>query len=128
MTETYKHPIHTGAVMQLQELQAGLDRIILKTAEQVTSEYESAAATEDKMEEALQEQEEVALELNRTSIPYNVLRQDVGADRALYGSVLTRLKETDVTKEFSQDAIRLVSHPLLPERPVSPDQKANPAA
>jgi succinoglycan biosynthesis transport protein ExoP len=123
LTETFKHPIHTGATMQLQELKAGLDRIVLKTAEQVTSEYESAAATEEKMEAALQDQEDVALEQNRTSIPYNALRQDVESDRSLYESITTRLKEGDMSKDVAQDAIRVVSHPLLPERPVSPDKK-----
>jgi succinoglycan biosynthesis transport protein ExoP len=122
-TEIYKHPMRSGAIMQLQELEAGLNRIILETAEQVTSEYESAAATEDKMKAALQEQEELAIELNRTSIPYNILSQDVEADRALYESILTRLKESNVSKDVAPDAIRVISHPLLPEKPISPNIK-----
>ena len=120
LTEMYKHPIHTGAINQLHALKAALDQLILKTAEEVTSEYESAAAEETKMEEAFLKQEKAALRLSKMSISYNVLRQEVDSDRALYESFLTRLKETDATKDAVQDAIQVVSHPLLPERPVAP--------
>jgi polysaccharide biosynthesis transport protein len=120
LNEMYKHPIHTGAIKQLQQLKANLDRTILHAAQEVTSAYDSAAATEKKMEEALQKQDGAALQLSKMSIPYNVLRQEVDADRALYEAVLTRLKETDATKDAVQDAIAVVSHPLLPDRPVSP--------
>jgi succinoglycan biosynthesis transport protein ExoP len=120
LTEMYKHPIHTGAIKELDALKAGLDRLILKTAEEVTSEYESAAAAEKKIEEALQNQEKAALQLSKLSISYNVLRLEVDSDRALYESVLNRSKETDATKDVIQNAIAVVSHPLLPDRPVVP--------
>jgi polysaccharide biosynthesis transport protein len=120
LTDMYKHPIHTGAVKQLQQLKASLDSTILQVAEEVTNAYDSAAANEKKMEEALREQDRAALELSKMSITYGMLRQEVDSDRALYESVLNRSKETDATKNVVQDAIAVVSHPLLPERPVSP--------
>jgi polysaccharide biosynthesis transport protein len=122
LNETYKHPFRTGAIGQLQQLKVNLDRTILHAAQEVTNAYDSAAATEKKMEEALQNQDEVALQLSRMSIPYNVLHQEVDADRVLYESVLNRLKETDATKDAAENAIHVVSHPLLPERPVSPNK------
>lgn len=125
LTQMYKsgHPIHTAALKQLEELRAGLDRLISKAAEEVTNAYDSATATEKKMEDAVEEQERIALQQGKTSILYNVLRQEAESDRALYESVLTRLKQTDVAKDAAQDEVRVVSHPLLPERPVAPDNK-----
>src|SRR4029077_19348324 len=120
LNEMYKHPIHTGAIKQLDQLKASLDRTILQAAQEVTSAYESAAATEKKMEEALREQNRTALELGKMSISYGVLRQEVDSDRALYESILNRSKETDATKNAVQDTIRVVSHAPLPDRPVSP--------
>jgi polysaccharide biosynthesis transport protein len=120
LTETYKHPLHTGAIRQLHELKAALDREALAAAEVLASAYESATATEQKMEEALQKQEKVALELNKVSIAYSVLLREAETDRALWESVLARLKETDVAKGVQQDPIRIVSRPLLPDRPVWP--------
>ena len=84
MTEMYKHPIHTGPVKQLQQLKASLDRKILQAAQEVTSAYDSAAANEKKMEQALQEQDGAALERSRMLISYNVLREETDSDRALY--------------------------------------------
>jgi polysaccharide biosynthesis transport protein len=120
LTEIYKHPFHTGAIRQLQQLKADLDRKLLKSAEVLASAYESAAATEQKMEEALQKQEQAALELNKVSIAYGVLQREVETDRVLWESVLARLKETDVARSVQQDTIRIVSRPLLPDRPVWP--------
>ncbi|MBV8279668.1 MAG: polysaccharide biosynthesis tyrosine autokinase [Verrucomicrobia bacterium] len=120
LTEMYKHPIHTGAVKQLQQLKASLDRTILQAAREVTNAYDSAAANEKKMDEALQEQDRAALQLSKMSISYDMLREEVESDRALYESVLNRSKETDATKNAVQDTIAVVSHPLLPDRPVSP--------
>jgi capsular exopolysaccharide synthesis family protein len=113
-----------SAVRQLDELKAGLNRAILKAADELTSAYNSAVVTEGKMQKALQEQKDATLAFNKASIAYNLLRQGVESDRALYNSVLTRLKEIDVLKEEnSQDAIRIISHPLLPERPIAPNKK-----
>jgi polysaccharide biosynthesis transport protein len=120
LNEMYKHPIHTGPVMQLQQLRASLDRTILQAAQEVTNAYDSAAANEKKLEEALREQDRAALELSKLSISYDMLRQEVESDRALYELVLNRSKETDATKNAVQDSIQVVSHPLLPERPISP--------
>jgi polysaccharide biosynthesis transport protein len=120
LTEMYKHPIHTGAVKQLEQLKARLDTTILQAAQEVTSAYDSAAANEKKLEEALREQDGAALQLSKVSIAYNMLRQEVDSDRALYQSVLNRSKETDATKNAVPDSIQVVSHPLLPEQPFSP--------
>jgi polysaccharide biosynthesis transport protein len=120
LNEIYKHPFRTGAIEQLQQLKANLDWTILHAAKEVTNAYDSAVATEKKIEEALQNQDEIALQLSKLSIPYEALRREADADRALYESVLNRLKETDATKDAVQDAITVVSHPLLPERPIGP--------
>jgi polysaccharide biosynthesis transport protein len=120
LDEMYKRPLHTGPVKQLQQLKASLDRTILHVAQEVTNAYDSAVAAEKKMEEALMEQEKAALQLSKMSISYNVLREEVDSDRALYESVLTSLKETDATKDNPQDAIQVISHALLPEQPVAP--------
>ena len=49
------------------------------------------------MNEALKEQEQFALELNKIAIPYNVLQREVDSDRAMYDAVNARLRETNVS-------------------------------
>jgi polysaccharide biosynthesis transport protein len=58
----------------------------------VIKSYEAAKTTEAKLNVALQEQEQAALKLNKIAIPYNALVREDETDRALYESLLTRMK------------------------------------
>jgi capsular exopolysaccharide synthesis family protein len=117
-----EHPNYKQAEGELMELRAGLDRAIQRGAEVVASSHAAAVETEKRMAEALKEQGLDSLGLSKIAIPYNALLRDVEADRTLYESVLTRLKETDLTKGVTQSPIRVVSRPLLPERPIKPNK------
>lgn len=115
-----KHPRFIQAVSQLQESKDGLGRSAMKVAESLGNSLDSARGTEQKLETALKEQEQKALELNKMSIEYNVLAREVESDRALYNSVMGRMKETDVTRGLKQEQFRIVESPIVPERPVKP--------
>src|SRR6266853_1390671 len=101
-----KHPKYIQAQSQLQELKDGLFRTATHAAESLGNSLESTKETEKKLEEALHGQEQKALGLNKMSISYNVLSREVDTDRALYNSVLSRLKETDVTRGLKQEQFR----------------------
>ncbi len=121
LQERYKsgHPKFIETASELKNLQTALGRAIQKAREGIESSYQAAVLTERKLDEALRQQQKAALELNKISIPYAVLVRDTEADRALYNSVLTRFKETDVTAELAQNPVRVVARPLLPDRPIS---------
>jgi succinoglycan biosynthesis transport protein ExoP len=121
LKERYKsgHPKFIEAASELQNMRMALERAIRKACEGIESSYQAAVLTERKLDEALRQQQKAALELNKISIPYAVLVRDAEADRGLYNSVLTRLKETDVTAELAQNPVRIVARPLLPERAIS---------
>ncbi len=121
LKERYKfgHPKLIQAQSELQNLRTGLERAILKARDVIVSSYQTAMLTEGKLNEALEQQQKAALALNKLSIPYAVLARDTDADRALYNSVLTRLKETNITAEIAQNPVRVVARPLVPERPLN---------
>ena len=125
MKERYQslHPKFIETQNEIQNLRVALDQSILKARDVIESSYQAALLTERKLEEALQQQQKAALELNKISIPYEVLARDTDADRALYNSVLTRLKETDITANLAQNPVRIVARPLLPDRPISSKRK-----
>ncbi len=120
LKERYKpeHPKYVEAESELQNLRFALNAAVRRAGDVLTSNYQSASVTEEKLDEALREQQKRALELNKIAIPYTVLARDAESDRALFDSVLTRLKETKITSEISQDPIRVVARPLLPDVPV----------
>lgn len=122
LAQRYKpeHPRYRQAAGELATLKNDLEDSARKAAQVLAATYDAAQLNERKLEEALADQQKLALELNKIAIPYAVLARDMESDRALYDSVLTRLKETDITKDIAQDAVRVVSRPLLPDRPVKP--------
>jgi len=115
-----KHPKYIQAHSQLAEWHNALHKTVLELPETIRSAYESAKVAEAALEQALREQEAAALELSKQAIRYNVLLRDVETDRAMYQAVLSRIKETDVTKEMKPSAVRVVQPATVPERPAKP--------
>jgi succinoglycan biosynthesis transport protein ExoP len=108
------------AQSQLKGLQQSLNRTLVKVGSMVIKSYETAKSTESKLKAALEEQEQAALELNKIAIPYNALVRDVETDRALYESVLTRMKVTNVAKGIWDNNIRVIETPFVAARPAKP--------
>ncbi len=113
------HPKLIQATSQLEAQRAELASAISNAAKSIESSYNAAKETEAKLEKALNDQERSALELNKLAIPYNVLQREVEGDRALYASVVNRMKETDVVRSVQQDNILIKAPALLPDKPVS---------
>jgi capsular exopolysaccharide synthesis family protein len=122
-----KHPKYIQAHSQLAEWQNAFRKAVLEVPQTIRSTFENARVAETALEQALKEQETAALELSKQSIRYNVLLRDVETDRAMYQSVLSRIKETDITKEMKPSNVRVIQVAALPEKPVKP-QKVRVAA
>jgi polysaccharide biosynthesis transport protein len=116
------HPKYIEAQAQIKDLKQNLNRTLLGAGDLVTKSYEAAKTTEDKLLAELKDQEEAALELNKIAIPYNVLVREVESDRALYDSVLRRMKETNVTKNLGDNNIRVIESPLVAAGPSKPSK------
>ncbi|MBA3961436.1 MAG: polysaccharide biosynthesis tyrosine autokinase [Chthoniobacterales bacterium] len=117
-----EHPKFLEAQSELAQVTADLNKTILKAGETIGSAYEVATVNEHKLEDALRAQEKLSLALNKIAIPYSGLEREVESDRALYQSILTRLKETDVTKALEKSPIRVVEPARVPSRPVRPNK------
>jgi capsular exopolysaccharide synthesis family protein len=74
------------------------------------------------LDQALVEQQGAALEMNKKAIHYDVLARDVESDRALYQTVLNRIKENTVIKDLKTSNIRVIEKAEIPDRPVKPNK------
>ena len=110
------------AESQTRGLQQALDRTLLNAGNMVIKSYEAVKTTEAKLNAALREQEQAALELNRIAIPYNALVREVETDRALYESLLTRMKLGSVAKGVWENNIRVIEFPFVSNKPVKPSK------
>lgn len=117
-----RHPKHIAAVSLIRELQNSLQSALSTAGEKLQRSYAAARETELRFEEALKEQEKEALELNKLSIPYNVLEREVESDRAMFQSVLARAKETSVSQNIDSTPIRIVEEAILPQLPIKPQR------
>ncbi|HEX4086687.1 MAG TPA: polysaccharide biosynthesis tyrosine autokinase [Chthoniobacteraceae bacterium] len=114
------HPKYIQAEAKLAQLEDDLSKTIVRVGGEVKTDYQSSLDSEHQIDAALQKQEKASSDLNQIAIPYKVLVHNVDADRDLYQSILTRLKETDITKLIDSDPIRLIETPRASSKPVSP--------
>ena len=115
-----EHPKYIAAQSELDELRADLREEVRTTAAVLEAQYQTAKGLEEKFEQALRDQQKVALGVNTIGLGYAALAREVDSNRALYESVFTRMKETEITKDIAQGALHVVERPLLPELPVKP--------
>lgn len=115
-----KYPKMIQAQRQLDDLKNSIKSLALRVENSVQSSYDGAVAREKNLEVALNEAQSEALVLGKKGIPYNSLLRDAESDRAVYDSVLKRLKETDLSKGLESASIALVEPASLPFIPIRP--------
>ena len=117
-----EHPKYVQALSQIANLKQSLAAAVSKAGDSVAKRYQAAVETEQKIDAALKEQEKLALELNKISIPYSVLAREVASDRSMYDAVMTRLRETTVTQSLDKTPFRIVEQPQAADAPVKPNR------
>jgi uncharacterized protein involved in exopolysaccharide biosynthesis/Mrp family chromosome partitioning ATPase len=118
-----KHPRMMAAKASLGEAKVKLREAVLAQRPILRNTLEQIKATEASLEQALQNQQGVAVNLNRTAIGYQELARQAETDRALYESVLRQIKDTNLAKDVKANAVSVIEHSPLPNSPVSPQPK-----
>ena len=112
-----ENPAYAQAERELQQVRIALDAAVLNAADSLRAKYESAKFTQQTSEKMLREQEQLALDLNRKATQYDALSRDVESDRALFTSVVKRLKEMSVIQNINKVHLRVVEPPMPPGSP-----------
>ena len=115
-----KHPRMMAAKASLAEAKDKLRQAVLAQRPILRNTLEQIKATEASLQQALQNQQGVAVNLNRTAIGYQELARQAETDRALYESVLRQIKDTNLAKDVKANAVSVIEHSPLPSFPVSP--------
>ena len=118
-----KHPRMMAAKASLAEAKDKLRQAVLAQRPILRNTLEQTKATEASLQQALQDQQGVAVNLNRTAIGYQELARQAETDRALYESVLRQIKDTNLAKDVKANAVSVIEHSPLPNSPVSPQPK-----
>jgi len=115
-----KHPKMMAARASLADTKEKLRDAVMAQPPILRNAIEQTKATEASLLGALQDQQGVAVALNRAAIGYQELARQAETDRALYESVLRQIKETSLTKDVKTNAVSVIEHSPLPHSPVSP--------
>jgi len=88
-------------------------------------EYDLAQAHRQRLDRALQEQNQYVTKLNEGLIQYRTLHREVQTDQELYEGLLQRLKEAGVIAGMRSSNIRVLDRGDVPSRPYSPNKALN---
>ena len=116
-----KHPRMMAARAALAEAKEKLRQAVMAQPEILRNSIEQTKATEASLQGVLQDQQGVAVALNRAAIGYQELARQAETDRALYESVLRQIKDTSLTKDVKTNAVSVIEHSPFPNSPVSPN-------
>ena len=112
------------AMVQIKNKIAELDRQL--TAEVLTikasfkAAYESSLNQEAELRTRIDTLKEEALDLQKRSIQYNILKREADTNRSLYDGLLQRYKEVDVAGGVGANNVFVVDKAEMPGAPSSP--------
>lgn len=129
LASEYKEKLETfkpgyPAMVQIQNRINEIDRqlaIEVKTIRgSLKAAYEASLNQETEIKARIEALKNEALDLQKRSIQYNILKREVDTNRGLYNGLLQRFKEVDVAGGVGANNIFVVDKPELPRHPTSP--------
>jgi len=112
-----EHPVYASANKQLQVLMDAREETLGSVISQLKGIREQLQNRIALLETSLGEAEKELLQVTGKSVEYNALTRELQTDKALYESVLNRLKEVDLTKGLAEESVR-VHEPALGASPI----------
>jgi capsular exopolysaccharide synthesis family protein len=124
LRERYReqHPSMVAIQTELNEITGKLTNACNDAVDALQAGYLMAKAKEESLQKAVHEQEQEALVMDSKQPDYNMLKRNAEADRQLYDSILTRMKETGVAGTLQSNNIRLIDPVQVPGAPFKPQK------
>ena len=120
-----KHPKVIQVRARIKNTRKKLRQEIKKELENLKAERAVLLARENVLQRTMADFEKEGLETNKKELKYTILKRDVEMNQNLYDTLLSRLKETDITGNIDVSNIRVTEKAVLPRFPVSPNKKRN---
>jgi polysaccharide biosynthesis transport protein len=111
--------------IQMKEVDDQMARERKGIVAQLESEYREAKQHEELLARALDQQKSEVNAMSEKMIQYNVLRREAEANKALYDSLQTKLKEAQISSGLKSSNIRIVDPAMIPSTPSRPAKTRN---
>ena len=116
-------------VQRLQEQMKAVDEQIVRERKgiiaQLDSDYREAKQHEELLDKALDEQKGEVSVMSGKMIQYNILKREAEANKVLYDSLQTKLKEAQISSGLKSSNIRIVDPAMVPSTPSRPAKTRN---
>jgi len=114
------YPSARAIKSQLEELDQSISREERRVLASLTTDYRQAQTREDELRAKVEALKASYLDVQRRSIQYNIYKQEVDSNRALYDGLLNRFKEIGVAGGVGVNNISFVDRADIPKKPSSP--------
>ncbi len=120
-----KHPKMVQASTQRDNIQKKMREEIDKELANIESNIAALTANENVLQQTINDYENDALETNRKQLQYTILQRNVETNQKLHDTLLTKLKEADITDTMVISNIRIAEKANKPLSPFKPNKKRN---
>ena len=117
-----KHPKIVAMGASIGELRAKLQLEIQKEIENLKAEESLMENKEKIIQKTVADFEKEAMETNKKELRYGILKRNLELNKELYNTIMSRLKEANITANVDVSNIRLMEKALLPMSPVDPNR------
>jgi len=122
---TAEHPSVQRLQAQLAELRASRDRHLGRVVDSIKNDYEGAVRREKLLSGDYESQSSVVLDQGPKAINYQMLKREVDTNRALYDSILQKVKEYGIANAMHTSNVQIVDEAFAPTYPYRPSLGIN---
>ncbi len=121
LAQTYLrlHPKMLANELETQQTQQLLDRGMTMAVANLEVSLRIESQHEQRLRAELDDAENKAHDLDKTSVEYNLIQQDAATKRAAYSRIIDRLNEATITSQMENTNIKIFDPAFLPGNPVN---------
>jgi uncharacterized protein involved in exopolysaccharide biosynthesis len=120
-----KHPKIVQITTQIDKINKKLKEELNKEVSSLNTEKAMMGVKEKSIQNTVSGFEEDALNTNKKALKYSILERNVETYRQMYDTLLSRLKQTNITNTAETSDLRIAEEASLPTGPISPRKQRN---
>ena len=120
-----KHPKIVQLNAELNTMKDNIIKEINRICDSIATEFEIATNREATLLQILEQQKREVFALGDKAIQYGVIKREVDTNLQMYETLLTRMKETNLTEDYKMSDIRILDHAEVPLKPFKPNKSLN---
>lgn len=120
-----KHPKVVQLKAKINDTRKRLQKEIKKELDNLKAERGLLLAKENVLQKTIADFKKEGMATNKKELKYSIFKRNVQMNQRLYDTLLSRLKEVNITGNVDVSNIRITEKAILPRFPIGPNKKRN---